>query len=131
MTMTHITTDAQYMSNHRPEIWAGLECTINRVKDDYKDQLNYSGHYSRPDDIDEFIQIGIKAIRYPVLWEHHQQNSQEQIQWSWTDRQLRKIRNNEIKIIAGLLHHGSGPFFTNLYDKSFPGEFACYASKVA
>jgi dTDP-4-dehydrorhamnose reductase len=33
--------------------------------------------------------------------------------------------------IAGLLHHGSGPAFTDLTDEKFPEKFADYATKVA
>jgi dTDP-4-dehydrorhamnose reductase len=33
------------------EIWGGIECTINRIGNDFKDQLDYSGHYQRPGDI--------------------------------------------------------------------------------
>src|SRR6185312_15456718 len=28
------------------EVWGGIECTINRVNDQYFDQLGYAGHYS-------------------------------------------------------------------------------------
>jgi dTDP-4-dehydrorhamnose reductase len=34
------------------EIWAGLECTINRVGDHYFDQLDYSGHWNRSEDVE-------------------------------------------------------------------------------
>jgi hypothetical protein len=55
-----------------PEVWGGIECTINRVQDVFRDQLLYSGHYSRPGDIERFAELGIKKIRYPLLWEFHQ-----------------------------------------------------------
>ena len=56
----------------KPELWGGIECTINRVGDQFKDQLEYSGHYRRRGDIREFADLGISSIRYPVLWERHQ-----------------------------------------------------------
>ena len=62
----------QKSSSCRPEIWGGIECTINRVGDTYRDQLDISGHYERPGDIDMFGGLGIKKLRYPVLWEKHQ-----------------------------------------------------------
>ena len=58
--------DSQYKST---EIWGGIECTINRVKDRFFDQLNYSQHYKRESDIELIADLGIKKIRYPVLWE--------------------------------------------------------------
>lgn len=57
-------------SQHRPlELWGGLECTVNRVRDDYFHQLDRNGHATRPADIDRFASLGIRAIRYPVIWE--------------------------------------------------------------
>lgn len=120
-----------YLS-YNPEIWGGLECTINRIGNSFRDQLKYAGHYERKDDIDKIAQTGIKMIRYPILWEAHQtDNENEIINWDQTSRQLLKIRSHQIIPIAGLLHHGSGPRFTNLLDNDFPAKMASYASKVA
>ena len=55
-----------------PDIWGGIECTINRVNDSYFDQLQYANHYDREGDINAIAELGIKKIRYPVLWEKHQ-----------------------------------------------------------
>ena len=51
-----------------PEMWGGIECTINRKQDSYKDQLHLSRHYYRQGDLEAFATLGIKALRYPVLW---------------------------------------------------------------
>ena len=115
----------------KPEIWGGIECTINRIGDNFRDQLLYAGHYDRPDDIRQFAQLGIKKIRYPVLWEHHQPAQDQPIDWSWTEKQLNAIRENNMEPLVGLLHHGSGPVFTSLEDEHFPGKFAEYARMVA
>jgi hypothetical protein len=57
-------------SCRKPEIWGGVECSFNRVKDLYQDQLVYAGHYQRAvDDVTRFARLGIKALRYPVIWE--------------------------------------------------------------
>lgn len=119
------------ISAEKPEIWGGIECTINRVGSDYKDQLEYSGHYHRPCDIENISELGIRAIRYPVLWEKHQPDKKTKIDWRWTDRQLSAIRDSGMIPIAGLLHHGSGPSFTNLLDPEFPNLLAAYAFEVA
>ena len=114
-----------------PEVWGGIECTINRVKNNFFDQLAYSGHYNREDDIEHIAQLQIKKLRYPILWEKHQPEKDGNINWSWTTKQLSKIREKNIDVIAGLLHHGSGPAYTNLADENFPYYLAAYAKKVA
>src|SRR5947209_12874711 len=116
---------------YNPEIWGGIECTINRVGNNFYDQLIYTGHYNRTDDIDKIAELNIKKIRYPILWEKHQPLKSTSINWDWTDNQLRKINSKNIDVIAGLVHHGSGPSFTDLLDEQFPYLLASYAKKVA
>jgi len=53
------------------ELWGGVECTLNRVGDTYFDQLQWSGHDRRIEDLDLFAGLGLRALRYPILWEHH------------------------------------------------------------
>jgi dTDP-4-dehydrorhamnose reductase len=115
----------------RPKVWGGIECTINRIGDEYKDQLKYSGHYERGGDIEAIADLGIETIRYPVLWEKHQPKKNVNIDWKWTDQQLDLIRASGMNPIVGLLHHGSGPSFTNLLDPAFPYLLAEYAYEVA
>ena len=69
-------------------LWGGLECTINRVKDVYFSQLDRNGHATRLCDLDRFASLGIRAIRYPVLWEHIAPNGLEEANWSWPDARL-------------------------------------------
>ena len=33
------------------ELWGGIECTVNRVRDEYLDQLELSGHETRTRDL--------------------------------------------------------------------------------
>jgi dTDP-4-dehydrorhamnose reductase len=117
--------------NNKPEIWGGIECTINRVNHRFFDQLKYSQHYTREGDIGLIADLRIKKIRYPVLWEKHQPQISNEIDWTWTDKRLSLLRDKNIDIIAGLVHHGSGPVFTNLLDDNFPVLLAEYARKVA
>jgi dTDP-4-dehydrorhamnose reductase len=114
-----------------PEVWGGIECTINRVKNNFFDQLQYSRHYYREGDVEHIAQLGIKKLRYPVLWEKHQPERNGSINWSWISKQLIKIKEKNIDVIAGLVHHGSGPAYTNLADENFPYYLAEYARKVA
>lgn len=114
-----------------PEIWGGIECTIARIGDRYHDQLEASGHYQRGGDIARLSDLGIKAIRYPLLWERHQPVRDRPVDWTWTDHQLQLLRKENITPIAGLLHHGSGPAFTDLSKPGFADELAAYAGLVA
>src|SRR5215218_1938814 len=92
-----------------PEIWGGMECTINRVSDAYLDQSYFLGHYHRGTaDIDLVASLGIKMLRYPVLWEKHQPQKDTIIDWSFAAGTLDRMREKGITPIAGLVHHGSG-----------------------
>ena len=114
------------------EIWGGIECTINRVGDQYLDQSEYSGHYKRgAEDINLVSSLGIRMLRYPVLWERHQPAKGQEIDWSFAERSLSRMKELGITPIAGLVHHGSGPAYVNFFDGSFEEGLAEYASKVA
>jgi dTDP-4-dehydrorhamnose reductase len=130
MKMVNMSMEEKRLS-YLPEIWGGIECSINRVQNLYRDQLHYTEHYTRSGDIDQFADLGIKAIRYPVLWEHHQPIQNDEIDWGWITQQLNQLRKRNVEPIAGLLHHGSGPGYTDLLDENFAVQFASYASKVA
>ncbi len=128
-TQTIIMQTAQ--KNNVPALWGGIECTINRVQSTFFDQLIWSGHYQRPDDLDQIADVGISRIRYPILWEKHQPEKTTEIDWTWITGQLQQLQDKNIEVIAGLVHHGSGPAFTNLLDENFPELLAAYAEKVA
>lgn len=114
------------------EIWGGIECTVNRVGDQYLDQSEYSGHYKRGTaDIDLVGSLGIKMLRYPVLWERHCPMPDTVADWSFVEGNLNRMRELGITPIAGLVHHGSGPQHVNFFDGSFEEGLAEYAQKVA
>ena len=113
------------------ELWGGIECTVNRVGNDHFDQLERSGHVARIADLQLFKQLGVRALRYPVLWERVAPHNPEQAEWSWVDERLSLLRDLEIRPILGLVHHGSGPLHTSLIDPSFPEKLAAYARAVA
>src|SRR4029453_16278096 len=113
------------------ELGGGVECTISRVGDDYRDQVVETGHASRLSDIDAMAGLGIKAVRYPILWEWVAPEVPTELNFSWHDERLERLRDRGIKVIAGLLHHGSGPQYTNLLDPEFPDKFARYAAQAA
>ncbi len=113
------------------ELWAGIECTCNRIRDSYMDQLLGSGHNAREDDLDLFAQLGIKAIRYPILWEHTAPHGLATADWSSADARLERLRQLQVNPIVGLVHHGSGPTWTQLDKPNFPEGLAEYAAAVA
>ena len=117
-------------SNYKLEVWGGIECTINRVSDRFFDQLQYNDLYANLD-VNQLAQTGIKKMRFPVLWEKHQPQRDTVIDWRWTEEKISELLKNGITIIAGLVHHGSGPLFTNLLDADFPYLLAAYAKEVA
>lgn len=119
------------MSQPSLELWGGIECTVNRVESAYHDQLRFSGHHERSSDLHAFASLGIKALRYPVLWEHGSPRSPAEVDLSWADGRLALLQELGVVPIVGLLHHGSGPVYTSLLDEAFPRKLADYAGKVA
>ena len=113
------------------QLWGGVECTVNRVHERYSDQIRLSGHEDRPADIDRFAELGISAIRYPIVWERVSPDRPDQCEWKWTDQRLARLRELRIRVIAGLIHHGSGPHYTSLVDDSFAAGLARHAQNVA
>ena len=113
------------------ELWGGIECTVNRVGEQYFDQLARCGHSVRPADIDAIADLGIRVLRYPVLWERTAPSGLEHAEWGWADSRLERLRERGVEPIIGLLHHGSGPMSTSLVDPGFPDAFTEYAAAVA
>src|SRR3546814_3693193 len=52
------------------ELWGGIECTIARIGDIWRNQISETGHHERSCDIDRIVELGIKTIRYPRSEEH-------------------------------------------------------------
>ena len=111
------------------ELWLGIECTVNRVRDQYFDQIQRTGHDQRLDDLDRFAELGVKTMRYPLLWERTAPDGK--LHWDWPDSRLGHLRRLGIRPVVGLIHHGSGPRFTDLLDPEFPQKFSLYARACA
>jgi dTDP-4-dehydrorhamnose reductase len=112
-------------------VWGGVECTIVRVGDAFRDQLRDTGHWNRICDLDLIADLGIRTLRYPVLWEHVAPQSLDCPDWSWHDARLDRLRALGIKPVITLVHHGSGPRYTHLLDPAFAQLLGRYASMVA
>lgn len=115
-----------------PELWGGVECSFNRVGDNFMDQLQMAGHYQRvAEDIQKFADLGIKAIRYPVIWERHQPEIHTPIDFSFAEQALKALREYKIEPIVGLVHHGSGPSYADFSTSGFADGLSRFAARVA
>ncbi|CDX32018.1 dTDP-4-dehydrorhamnose reductase [Mesorhizobium plurifarium] len=111
------------------EIWGGVECSIVRLRERTRDQLRETGHFDRAGDLSLIAEMGIKTVRYPVLWEMVEGDGSRD--WRWSDSRLNELRRLGVRPIAGLVHHGSGPKSTHVLDPDFPELLARYAGQVA
>lgn len=118
------------------ELWAGIECTLNRVGDAWLDQLDRSGHAHRPEDLHRVAALGVRTLRYPLLWERiapegARPGGLARADWSWADERMERLKQLRVEPIVGLVHHGSGPAGTSLLDPDFPERLAEFAHAVA
>jgi dTDP-4-dehydrorhamnose reductase len=114
------------------ELWGGIECSYNRVRSKYFDQLHYCDHYTRAvEDIASFAALGITTMRYPIIWERLKPKIDQSIDWSSVEISLNEFRKHGIKPIAGLVHHGSGPRYADITSSDFATGLASFAAEVA
>jgi dTDP-4-dehydrorhamnose reductase len=117
-------------SAHRAlEIWAGVESSHLRVGDRTVDQIRATGHASRPGDLDRLAELGVTAVRYPVLWGWGTHGTETD--WAWADRRIQGLLDRGIRPIVELLHHGFGPADIDPFASDYPDRFARYARLVA
>ncbi|MBU3077527.1 hypothetical protein [Sphingomonas quercus] len=112
-------------------LWGGPECTVNRIGNDFFDQIRATGHEDRIDDLDRFAAAGFSALRYPLLWERIAPERPDQRDFAWSDARMSRLRDLGMPVIAGLVHHGSGPRYTDLLDPGFASGLADHARAVA
>ena len=113
------------------ELWGGPECTIVRIGDQFRNELEETGHLGRLEDLDAIAEVGIRTVRYPVLWETTSPHDPDECDWRWSDERLARLRELDMQPVAGLVHHGSGPRYTDLLDHRFPTLLARHAERVA
>ncbi|RZJ43137.1 MAG: glycosyl hydrolase family protein, partial [Brevundimonas sp.] len=111
-------------------LWGGAECTVNRVGDRVFDQLHLTGHDARPDDLDRFAGLGLRKLRVAVLWERIE-TAPGVLDWRGADAMMARLNALDIAPIVGLVHHGSGPRWTDLTQPSFASGLAAHAARVA
>ena len=79
-------------SNAPLELWGGVECTVVRIGDDYRDQVVETGHRTRLEDLDAIADLGVKAVRYPIVWETVAPDSPDELDFTWHDERLERLR---------------------------------------
>src|SRR4051794_6481281 len=110
------------------EIWGGVECSVVQTPTGPYDQLDRTGHAQRLEDLDRFAALGLRRLRFPLLWERH---GSDPIDWSWADDRMQRLRDLGIKPIVGLLHHGCGPLSGGFLHPEFVTGLAEFAHAVA
>ena len=113
------------------EIWAGIECTRNRVGNRFFDQLELGRHVERLSDLHLVAELGVRTLRYPVLWERVAPRGLHHANWGWVDERLGTLRELGIQPIVGFVHHGSGPADTSLLDPTFSERLAEFGAAFA
>jgi dTDP-4-dehydrorhamnose reductase len=114
------------------EVWASPEPTVARIDATrVRDQLAETGHEARDGDVELLASLGIRATRYPVLWEKVAPTAPYALDLRWPQERIARLVAHGIEPIVTLLHHGSGPAYTDLLDPRFPQLFAQYARGVA
>ncbi len=109
------------------ELWGGMECTVNRVHNQWFDQAERCGHLTRTGDLALFRELGFRKLRYALPWERAVASGSLEI----FSPRLEEMQQLGIQPIAGLVHHGSGPASTSLMDPGFGEKLANYALSVA
>jgi len=108
-----------------------MECTVNRVENRFHSQLARRSRNERLADLERVASLGIRRLRFPLLWEELAPDDPEKIDWSFADLAVERLRALGIRPIVGLVHHGSGPRYTSLLDPRFPQLLARFARAVA
>ncbi len=112
------------------ELWGGVECSVVRVGDEWRDQVIETGHQDHGvANIAAATSLGLRTLRYPLVWERL--GSGDPGAWAWQQRQLTALRDHGVTVIAGLVHHGSGPAGTSLLDLAWGEKLAAYAGDAA
>ena len=112
------------------ELWGGVECSTVRIRDELRDQCRETGHFDRLRDLDAIAGLGIRTLRYPILWDTVERDDGS-LDFSWHDKRLERLRELGIRVIGGLVHHGSGPRHTQVLDEDWPNKLGAYAAAVA
>ena len=114
------------------EIWASPEPTVARIDSaTIRDQAAETGWSTRAGDVDRIADLGVGGCRFPVLWEHVAPHDPNVRDFRTQRAGIARLHERGVEPIVTLLHHGSGPRYTDLLDSAFPQLFAEYAAAAA
>jgi dTDP-4-dehydrorhamnose reductase len=114
------------------EVWASPEPTVARIDaDTVRDQCAETGWTVRAGDVERIADLGVGGCRFPVLWEHAAPHAPQARDFRAQRAGIERLRERCVEPIVTLLHHGSGPRYTDLLDPAFPELFAAYAEAAA
>lgn len=111
-----------------PELWGGLECSHVTIHGSTRDQQAETGHLLRDGDLDQIAELGIRTLRYPMLWAHV--NEDPERAFAFHARRLARLRKLGITPIVGFLHHGNGPGGLQPGEEGFVEGLANFAETV-
>lgn len=109
------------------ELWGGLECSHVTIDGKIRDRLQQAGHQTRDDDLDRIAGLGIRTIRYPLLWAHAEGDGPPPADHA---RRLARLEALGITPIVGFLDHGAGPGGLLPTDPGFAPRLADLAQAV-
>jgi dTDP-4-dehydrorhamnose reductase len=114
----------------RPAVWAGPECAFLTVGGWTCDELALTGHDRRADDVERLADLGVTAVRYPVLWGRGAAGG-DGTDWAWAEDRLGRLADRGVEAVVGLVHHGFGPAGADPLDPGWPAALGAYAGDVA
>ena len=111
------------------ELWGGIECSQVLIHGELRDQMTETGHRARDEDLDRVAELGIRTIRYPLLWADAE--TPGGIDFGFHDARFARIAHLGMSPVAGLVHHGSGPDGVTPTDGGFVRRLAAFAGLAA
>src|SRR4051812_12382197 len=92
----HCTPRRIFLMPQPLRFWGGIESSVVRLNDEWRDQVVETGHHERgPRDIELLAGLGITGMRYPLLWERHVPGAR-----AWHDQQMGALQRHRLDVIA-------------------------------
>ncbi|MGL5840030.1 MAG: family 1 glycosylhydrolase, partial [Sphingorhabdus sp.] len=107
------------------QLWAGFECTLNRVNNRFRDQLDPQYRIARKQCLEQLGDLGVRVFRYRIAWDDRRTPQY------WIQEDMAQLERQGVAPIIGLLHHGSGPAHVDLLSSDFASGLAEHARIVA
>ena len=113
--------DRQRRSSHRWSCGAASNARVVRIGDEYRNQIVDTGHAARLQRHRRDGRARRQGRALPDPVGNGRAGKPDRARLLLARRAARSVcASTGIKVIAGLVHHGSGPRYTNLLDPKFP-----------